>query len=74
MPPDLFKKKIDEYFASDPDGKIIALTDALKVNNAKKNSVVNNSGKNTAWKEQTVMIAVSFDHNIRFLNNFFFPS
>ncbi|EAR94374.2 hypothetical protein TTHERM_00049190 (macronuclear) [Tetrahymena thermophila SB210] len=46
-----WKKKVEEVFADDPEGKCIAVVESLRCNNSKFSNTVERKGAQFSWKE-----------------------
>lgn len=54
---DAWKKRIEEIFNDDSDGKIIAIIDSLRLNNPKLMNITEKKNKIIPWKEAAVVAA-----------------
>ncbi len=61
---DAWKKKIEEYFKNDIEGRNIAIIESLNQNYKKHNNIVSHQGKAYSWKDPVVTISVIFSELI----------
>lgn len=67
---DAFKKKIEEFFANDKKGKILAIIESLRINSSKNFNIIQNEGKGFVWKQQALIAGVISLKNIIFDKKF----
>lgn len=51
---DAWRKKLEELFADDPEGKCIAIVESLRCDNSKMGNTIERKGSSLAWKEAAV--------------------
>ena len=53
-----WKKKIEEYFKNDIEGRNMSILESLNQNYKKNSNIVTHSGKAFSWKDQVINMSV----------------
>jgi len=56
---DAWKKKIEDYFKKDVEGRNLAIIESLNLNYKKHANIITHAGTQFPWKEQVLSFSVS---------------